>query len=1123
MKKPNLLRALPLAISLMANLMIVPAGLIRPALAAALPLVDDFETGLPAGVDGNAIAIGFNTFQDSNAATTVAISTVTAPPAPVPGSAAGNHVLQMTVNVVSYAGFTHGFENGAVNTWVTQDWSAYEGISFWLYGNNSGTSLFLDVLDNRNPGSTKDDAERWSITIPDNFSGWQLLKIPFANLVRKEIGNGAPNDGFGLTEVHGWALGTVTTASPQTYYVDDVSVYGVAPVRPLKVGLSTNEYKAVEGAAAVVTAKLSKPVTTTVTVNFATTSGPAIPNRDYTPVSGMLTFAPGVTQQSFNVQTIDDQKYQGERGVVVELSNPTGGASLGTPPSARVDILDNEPYDAALLDDFETPPYLWHADDSVTLSNPEIAAGAPLALPGQGAYENVLQATGKERGDGLQFGRTFPIAQDWSDASGLSFWYYGARTNRGVDVSLTNARGVITDSSKWKLVWSDEFDGKAGTAPDQQVWGRDLGDGTGIGNPGWGNSELETYTDGAANAATDGRGHLNITTKQADGSLNCYYGPCQYTSARLLTQKRFEVAYGRVEARIKIARGAGLWPAFWMLGTDIDQAPWPLSGEIDIMENVGRLPNKLFGTIHGPGYSGGASYGGTIDLAKPLADDYHVFAVEWQPNKITWLVDGAPYFTATPADAFLAGKRWVFNKPFFILMNVAVGGNFGGPVGADVTFPQTTSFDYVRVFQARQKSDTFQASFKDDFAGWRKITLPFGSFTGEDGHTLDLAGVTALNVTVRGPRTTPVMLDQIRLTCPMDTTVTNTADSGPGSLRAKLASVCVGGTVHFAPALAGGTITNVSALNLAKNVTVDGAGAPGLTVSGGGAVRVLEVNAGISATVRNLTLAKGYGYQLAGGVLNNGALTLDHVAVLSNTMATNAGDFWQGGGGIYNGGGSSLMLVDSTVAGNQARWSGGGIYSFFNTTTTIIRSTVSGNVSNDVGGGLRTLGIVKIDNSTVSGNQSTGWHGGALFGTDGSVDISNSTIANNIGPDWAPSAIFVGSFSAFVPSLKLTNSIVTGNHWYACEWHTAGSVIMTSGGHNVVQDASCNPVASDQIVGDAMVGPLANNGGPTLTHALLTGSPARDAADDAICPATDQRGVTRPQGPHCDVGSVEAP
>ena len=156
-----------------------------------------------------------------------------------------------------------------------------------------------------------------------------------------------------------------------------------------------------------------------------------------------------------------------------------------------------------------------------------------------------------------------------------------------------------------------------------------------------------------------------------------------------------------------------------------------------------------------------------------------------------------------------------------------------------------------------------------------------------------------------------------------------------------------------------------------------------MTISGGGAVRVFEVNAGATATVKNLILKNGYGWQLAGGVLNNGKLTLDHVVVTANTMATDAGDYWQGGGGIYNGDGATLNLVDSTVSNNHAAWSGGGIYSFFNTTTTIVRSTISGNVSNDVGGGIRSLGNMTIANSTISGNTATGWHGGAIFQTDG--------------------------------------------------------------------------------------------------------------------------------------------
>jgi hypothetical protein len=561
-----------------------------------------------------------------------------------------------------------------------------------------------------------------------------------------------------------------------------------------------------------------------------------------------------------------------------------------------------------------------------------------------------------------------------------------------------------------------------------------------------------------------------------------------------------------------------------MLGTDIDQVNWPQTGEIDIMEHVGRLPTQVFGTLHGPGYSGGQSYGRIYDLGRPVADDFHTFAVQWQPDRIVWSIDGIEYFTATPNDAFLQGKQWVYNHPFFMLLNVAVGGNFGGPVGNDTVFPQTTLVDYVRLYQAPPRLTQFSSSFRDDFTGWRQISLPFSAFRGAPGRTLDLTRVHSIRFDLPSGLPDPVLIDQVRVVCANDVTVTSTADSGPGTLRKALGSVCTGGTIRFAPALAGQTLTLLSALTLGKNVTIDGTAAPGLTISGNDANRVLVVNSGTVATVKALTLADGYGFQLGGGVLNNGNLTLDHVRVTGNAMTTTAGDYWQGGGGIYNGEGATLNLIDSTVADNTAGWSGGGIYSFFNTTTTIVRSTISGNVSSDVGGAIRSLGVFTITNSTISGNRATGWHGGAIFHTDGAMAIASSTIVDNAGPDWAPSAVFIGSFNAAVPRLTLINTIIHGNRWYACEQQAAGTVQLTSGGHNLVQDGSCSPVASDLVVsGNAQLGPLADNGGPTWTHALLPGSPAINAADAGASPATDQRGVARPQGSGPDIGAYEAP
>jgi beta-glucanase (GH16 family) len=249
----------------------------------------------------------------------------------------------------------------------------------------------------------------------------------------------------------------------------------------------------------------------------------------------------------------------------------------------------------------------------------------------------------------------------------------------------------------WTLAWSDEFDGPAGAPPDPATWGYDLGDGSTVGLAGWGNLELQDYTASPANAATDGEGNLVISVLRADGSVRCYYGPCEYTSARLVTRDRLEVEHGRIEARVKVPGAAGLWPAFWMLGADHPEVPWPDSGEIDIMEFVGRRPNEVFGTIHGPGYSGSGGLTQTLDLGRPVADDFHVFAIDWRPGSITWSVDGEVYHEARPDD--VAPNRWVFDQPFFMILNVAVGGNLGGPVAANIPLPQSMVVDYIRHYR----------------------------------------------------------------------------------------------------------------------------------------------------------------------------------------------------------------------------------------------------------------------------------------------------------------------------------------------------------------------------------------------------------------------------------------
>jgi beta-glucanase (GH16 family) len=730
--------------------------------------------------------------------------------------------------------------------------------------------------------------------------------------------------------------------------------------------------------------------------------------------------------------------------------------------------------------------------------------------------------------------------QDWSVADGVRFWFRGAGGGDAIRFQLHDNRAPDAGAASWKLVWSDEFNAPAGTKPDARNWTHEIGDGTANGIPGWGNEELEYYTDDAQNAATNGNGQLAITARQSDGSLSCYYGPCQITSARLVSQHKAEFAYGRIEARIKVPSGAGLWPAFWSLGTNIADVGWPQTGEIDIMEVVGRLPNEVFGTIHGPGYSGGASFGRTHHFDVPVADDFHTFSIEWQPDRIDWFVDGLLYHSATPAN--VAPNQWVFNHPFFLIMNLAVGGNFGGPLDPNVQFPQSMLVDYVRVYQGPDTAERFETTFVDDTAGWKEVSLPWSSFSRSawhpkgapnDGLTLSSVWGYGLVLPPAGLKGGSVLLDKVRLIQPLELTVTNTNASGPGSLARAVETIGNGGTISFAPALAGQTILVTPGSPFivnGKTVTIDAAAAPGLTLSGGGAERVFIVEGGSTATLRHLTIANGFGFDLAGGILNNGTLNLERSLVTNNVVGANAGDFWKGGGGIYSGGNSTLNVIDSTVSNNRTTLvDGAGIYAFFNATVRIENSTVSGNVAGNVGGGIRMLGNATIVNSTLSGNTSSAWFGGALFHTDGVTNLVNSTVTGNLAPASANAALFVGTFTAANATLNVTNSIVAGNVDLDGNAGTgcfvapfgAGVVTLTSGGNNVFTDTTCAPIASDRVVASAGVGPLAANGGPTLTHALIADSPALDAANPAICPATDQRGVARPQGPGCDAGSVE--
>jgi beta-glucanase (GH16 family) len=244
--------------------------------------------------------------------------------------------------------------------------------------------------------------------------------------------------------------------------------------------------------------------------------------------------------------------------------------------------------------------------------------------------------------------------------------------------------------SQWTLTWSDEFNGPAG-AIDATKWSFDVGTGTN----GWGNGELEYYTNRLSNVTLDGNGALEIIARQ-----EAFMGR-NYTSGRINSAGKFSQAYGRFEARIQIAQGQGIWPAFWILGDNIGSVGWPQCGELDIQETVGPTPAVNHGSAHGPGYSGGNPLTGTYKLpAGALSDGYHVYAIEWEPNVVRWYVDDNLYETRTPADV-PAGKVWVYDHPFFVIFNLAVGGNFPGAPNASTVFPQTTKVDYLRVYAKR--------------------------------------------------------------------------------------------------------------------------------------------------------------------------------------------------------------------------------------------------------------------------------------------------------------------------------------------------------------------------------------------------------------------------------------
>ncbi len=244
------------------------------------------------------------------------------------------------------------------------------------------------------------------------------------------------------------------------------------------------------------------------------------------------------------------------------------------------------------------------------------------------------------------------------------------------------------------LVWSDEFDGPRNAPVDSGRWRHETGGA-------WGEGELQSYTSRTANSHQDGHGHLAIVAR-AERFRGADSITRDYTSARISTKDRYSFRYGLFEARLRMPAGWGVWPAFWALGTDIDRVGWPRCGEIDVVEHLGQEPSTATGTIHGPQDGGGADAdykpGRSVLHTTPLAQDFHTYGVQWLPGSIQFYFDGHPYWSITAAD-LPPGSRWVFDHPFFLILNIAIGGKWAGRPDASTTFPQALLVDYVRVYQ----------------------------------------------------------------------------------------------------------------------------------------------------------------------------------------------------------------------------------------------------------------------------------------------------------------------------------------------------------------------------------------------------------------------------------------
>jgi beta-glucanase (GH16 family) len=286
-------------------------------------------------------------------------------------------------------------------------------------------------------------------------------------------------------------------------------------------------------------------------------------------------------------------------------------------------------------------------------------------------------------------------------------WQTWTTVTRTVTLNAGNySLGVYAQSAGWNFNWIEIVSGGTGPTPvfsdefnsiNSANWSHE------VGGHGWGNNEREYYTNGNnAFIQFDPQANSNVLVLEArrdnPANYNCWYGRCEYTSSRMNTSGKRTFQYGRIEARLKLPQTQGIWPAFWMLGNDIGSVGWPACGELDVMEHVGFEPTVTHGAMHGPGYSGNTPFSGTYFLNEQVNANYHVYAIEWNSTSVRWFVDGVQFYSVTRSQVQSYGN-WVFDHPMFLILNVAVGGNWPGSPNGSSVFPQRMYVDYIRVYQ----------------------------------------------------------------------------------------------------------------------------------------------------------------------------------------------------------------------------------------------------------------------------------------------------------------------------------------------------------------------------------------------------------------------------------------